>query len=351
MLIRRLIFGGIALSALIFLLFRPPVPGGEEQRLVEQQFPAMGTWFTVSVWLDEPGQREAARGAIGAAEQHLHAYARQWDPNGDGALGGLNQRLAAGESITVPADMQPLFRAAEQWRRDSDGAFDARIGTLITLWGFDDAEDFRTRPPAEAERAARVEAIGAAPVYDGIAYGPAPAVRWNFGAIAKGEAVEQASAILVEAGFDHHIVNAGGDLVVRGERGDRKWRVAVRHPRPGMAQSLLAALDVGDEAVFTSGDYERHFEHDGTRYHHIISPATGAPARGLQSVTVVAPEGVAADAASTALFVAGADWRAMADRLGIAVAMVVYDDGSLAMTPAAADRFRLIADVARRDAE
>lgn len=350
MLLRRFLFGGIALAALLYLLLRPPTPGGEESRLVEQQFAAMGTWFTVSVWLPEPDQREAAEAAVGDVEAALHAYAKRWRPEGDGALARLNNALAAGERVTVPVPMRPLFLAAEKWRQRSDGAFDARIGALVTLWGFDNEEDFADTPPDAAQRAVLVARLAEAPPYEGPQYGPAEGVRWNFGAIAKGEAVAQASAALEKAGFAHHIVNAGGDLVARGERGSRAWRVAVRHPRPGMAQTLLAALEVDDEAVFTSGDYERFFEHEGRRYHHILDPRDGQPARGLRSVTVVAEDATAADAASTAIFVAGENWRAMAERLAMDTVLVMHDDGSLGMTEAARSRFRTLADAPVRDA-
>lgn len=344
MLLRRFIFGGIALALLFYLLLRPPTPGGEESRLVEQQFAAMGTWFSVSVWLEDAEQRDAAKVAIDDIEAGLHAYSERWSPDGDGALARLNEELAAGERMTVPQPMRPLFRAAEQWRQRSNGAFDARTGALVSLWGFDNEEDFAEAPPDDTQRKALVAQLAEAPGYEGPQYGPDKGLRWNFGAIAKGEAVAQASATLEEAGFSHHIVNAGGDLVVRGERGERSWRVAVRHPRPGLAQTLLAAVEVGDEAVFTSGDYERFFEHEGRRYHHILDPRDGQPARGLRSVTVVTEDATAADAASTAIFVAGEDWRAMADRLGMHTVLVMHDDGSLGMTEAARTRFRMLAD-------
>ncbi|WP_420428322.1 FAD:protein FMN transferase [Algiphilus sp.] len=350
MLLRRILFGGVALVLLTYLLFRPPPPGGEDQQLVQEQFAAMGTWFTVSIWLDTPEQRPAAQEAVRGVERALHAYTRRWQPEGEGALGALNAQLAEGAVIDVPEDMQPLFAQAAQWRARSGGAFDARVGALVELWGFHLEEAFRDTPPPDAAIRRIRQQLAEAPVYDGPRYGPAPGVIWNFGAIAKGDAVAQASDRLKAAGFGNHIVNAGGDLVVRGSRSDRAWRIAVRHPRPSATQQLLAAIEVEDEAVFTSGDYERWFTHEGTRYHHILDPATGQPARGLQSVTVVTDSGVDADAASTALFVAGDEWRQMARQLGMDTVVVVYDDGTLGMTEAARARFNRIADAELRPA-
>lgn len=350
MLLRRVVFGAVALALLLYLLFRPPTPGGEDQQLVQQQFPAMGTWFTVSIWLDDPERRPDALDAVRAVESQLHRYTEQWQPEGDGALGTLNAQLAQGETIEVPADMRPLFEQAAAWRARSDGAFDARIGKLVELWGFHKEEAFRDSPPPLPSIEQTRQAIAQSPPYDGPRYGPAPAVHWNFGAIAKGDAVAQASQSLLSAGFDDHIVNAGGDLVVRGRRSDRSWRIAVRHPRPSATQQLLAAIEVEDEAVFTSGDYERWFSHEDTRYHHILNPQTGQPARGLRSVTVVTDSGVEADAASTAVFVAGTQWRAMAEQLGLDTVLVMYADGTLGMTEAARARFNRISDAELRPA-
>lgn len=355
MLIRRFVFGGIALAALIWLLLRPPEPVDAEPQFVQEQFEAMGTWFTVSIWLDDAAQRDDARTAIGATTTFLRDYARQWKPDGSDApadsLAQVNAGLADGQRVTIPVALQPLLRLAEDWRSRSEGAFDARSGGLVALWGFDNDEAFRDAPPGDDAIADARTALVEAPGFgdDDTHYGPAPQVQWNLGGIAKGDALQRASQRLRDAGFDNHIINAGGDLVVHGERGPRAWRVAVRHPRPRTGASLLTAIETGNEAVFTSGDYERFFEFDGVRYHHIIDPTTGRPTQALRSVTVVDADAIAADAASTALFVAGDGWRAMARRLGMETVMVMYADGSLGMTETAEARMRLLTDAAIRE--
>ena len=136
---------------------------------------------------------------------------------------------------------------------------------------------------------------------------PHAGARFNFGASAKGRAVDLRISRLIEAGIHNAIVNAGGDLKAIGQRPDRAWRVGIRSPRGANQTSMLASLEVADgEAVFTSGDYERYFEFEGRRYHHIIDPHTGYPASGAQSATVIDRSAEHADAAATALFIAGA---------------------------------------------
>jgi thiamine biosynthesis lipoprotein len=151
-------------------------------------------------------------------------------------------------------------------------------------------------------------------------------VTIDLGGFAKGVAVDRAIALLHERGVDNAIVNAGGDLRAIGRRGDRPWKIGVRAPRGG---GILAAIEIsGDESVFTSGDYERFFDFQGRRFHHILDPRTGYPTLGLVSVTVVHDDAATADAACTALMVAGPErWPAVAKALGIRHVMVVDADG------------------------
>lgn len=127
------------------------------------------------------------------------------------------------------------------------------------------------------------------------------------------------------------MVNVGGDLLTLGEPRGRPWRIGIRHPHQ---EGIIASLEVGaDTAVFTSGDYERDFEQDGERYHHILDPRSGHPARGLSAATVVHSDPVRADAASTALMLAGPeDWPAVARRLGVQRIMLVEPDGRIHLT-------------------
>ena len=130
-------------------------------------------------------------------------------------------------------------------------------------------------------------------------------VRINLGGIAKGYVVERAAAMLRARGVEHALLNAGGDTRVIGDRRGQPWIVGIRHPR--VADEVVTRLPLVDEAISTSGDYERFFEENGRRYHHIINPATGRPTEGILTVTVIGPDGTLTDGLDTAIFVLGVE--------------------------------------------
>ena len=130
-------------------------------------------------------------------------------------------------------------------------------------------------------------------------------VRINLGGIAKGYAVERAVALLRDIGVQYASVSAGGDSRLLGDRRGQPWVVGIQDPRD--RTSIAVRLPLADEAVSTSGDYERYFDEADVRYHHIISPATGDSAREVQSVTIVGPEATMTDALSTSVFVMGVE--------------------------------------------
>ena len=132
-----------------------------------------------------------------------------------------------------------------------------------------------------------------------------PGVRINLGGIAKGYVVERAVNLLRSRGLRHAIVTAGGDSRLLGDRRGQPVMVGIRDPRNEGEVALTMPLE--DEAISTSGDYERYFEENGIRYHHIIQPTTGEPASGVRSATIVGPDAVLTDALSTSVLVLGVD--------------------------------------------
>lgn len=174
------------------------------------------------------------------------------------------------------------------------GAFDARMRPLVELWGFG-GESPRRPDPADLRREAqRLATMPAGP--EALLAAPD---RLHYGAWAAGYAVDRAVAILRDHGVTDALVNGGGEIRCLGAG----WRVGVQHPR--LRGALLARLLPGEAAVATSGDYEQYFEQDGERFHHVLDPRTGEPARGCRSVTVLAPTCLRADALSTGIFVLG----------------------------------------------
>lgn len=303
-----------------------------DEQETRHRFTAMGTLVDVTIWGTEPAVAETAASEV---EALFHALHREWDPWGDGALGRLNQALAAGEPAVADPDLAALLAQAAALTEASGGLFDPAIGALIRLWGFSSDEHRPTAPPPPEEIAAQL--AGAAPLPTllgpgGAVSGP-PATQIDLGGFLKGVAVDRGIALLQARGIEHAIVNAGGDLRAMGRRGERAWRIGIRAPRdPG----IIAALEVqGDDAVFTSGDYERYFDHQGRHYHHILDPRSGYPTEGIGSVTILHTDAGLADAAATSLLVAGpADWPAMARALGVEAVMVVLSNGDIELTPA-----------------
>jgi thiamine biosynthesis lipoprotein len=320
--------------------------------LVKLGFFAMGTQVSVTVAV--PGsraRRDDAVAAIGDVERRIQDFGRHWWAWGDGALASINAQLAAGGVAEIPASMRALFARAWAVRQATGGLFDPRVAALVRLWGFHDMAALRDTPPDAARIASALRDLNRAPGYDGGAtYGPAPGVGWDFGGIGKGWIVDLALDRLRELGFPDAIVDAGGNLAVRGGRGDRPWRVGIRHPRsPASGPLLLASMVARDEAVNTHADDQRSFDHDGVRYGHILDPTRGRPAQELCSVTVVHPDGTLAEAGGAALYVAGRHgWRRLARKLGLQQVMVMTADGEVQVTGALAARIKPEAGTALR---
>jgi thiamine biosynthesis lipoprotein len=219
-----------------------------------------------------------------------------------------------------------LLPRALSVQRASGNAFNPALGRLVGLWGFREPP-FPDAPPADGAVDALLKAGAGDP---GLALRRGnglearlrrPGAALDVGGIAKGYAVDRAVAALKRGGVTDALINAGGDLRALGRHGDRPWRIGLRHPRN--REKVLGVLDLRPgEAIVTSGDYERTFQHKGRRFHHLLDPRTGRPARAARQATVLGPRATEADAWSTALFVAGAEGL---HRLGAEQAALVVD--------------------------
>ncbi|MAT66258.1 MAG: thiamine biosynthesis protein ApbE [Gammaproteobacteria bacterium] len=319
------------LAAILLAACRPA-----EAPLLERRFIALGTIVDITLFGVDAEQADPV---LAAVERDFHRLHHDWHAWEDSRLTAINTALQQGGQAPVPADLMAVLERARALNRSSDGLFEPAIGGLMALWGFH-SNDLPDRVPD----AAAIEAwLAGRPrmtdleLQDGRARTDNPRLQLDLGAFAKGVAVDRAIAALRAAGIDNAIVNAGGDLRAIGAR-ERPWRIGIRHPR---APGVLASIETrGDESIFTSGDYERYFEAEGTRYHHIIDPRSGYPARGTASLTVIHTEAATADAAAPALFVAGDAWPRTAADMGINRVMRVRADGTVEMTPAMAGRIR-----------
>lgn len=261
----------------------------------------MGTVVEITVGHpDRDLVREAAREAFDEIER-VDALLSSHNPRSE--IARLNASGAA-EAVAVSEEVFALLERAEGIRAASAGAFDVTVGPLVELWAFDQGG----RVPGEDEIASALAAVGGTRLELDAKAGTvrflAEGMRIDLGAIGKGYAVDRAAAILEAAGIESAIIDAGGDIRLLGSRpGKDFWRIAIRHPRE--PSRFLLGLDLAGTAVVTSGDYERFFMVGETRYHHILDPRTGYPARGCSSVTVVAPDTAGADAYATAAFALG----------------------------------------------
>ncbi|MCX7021028.1 MAG: FAD:protein FMN transferase [bacterium] len=238
---------------------------------------------------------EGARRAVEAVEGWADCY------NPEAELYRLNLS-AGGGPVRVSAELAEVLEVSLRVAEKSGGAFDPTVLPLIEAYGFNGD---KRRVPGDEEISGiltRVDYRRIGLVGDGVDI--PEGVALDLGGVAKGYAVDRALDAMADAGAEAGLVNIGGDIAVFGERADGgPWTIGVQHPRaPG---ELFAVLELENGAVATSGDYERYFVVDGVRYHHILDPKTGRPARGLISVTITAPTCVLADAYATAVFVLG----------------------------------------------
>jgi thiamine biosynthesis lipoprotein len=168
-------------------------------------------------------------------------------------------------------------------------------------------------------------------------------MRVHLGGIGKGYAVDHAVTILRRAGLRDFMIQAGGDLYVGGRKEGRPWRLGIADPR-GPAGQSVAALELSDGTFSTSGDYSRSFVRDGVRYHHLIDPATGVPARGCRSVTIVADSPLQADGLSTGVFILGpADGMALIERLPQVEGVIVTAANDVLVSSGLKDRLVVLA--------
>jgi len=260
---------------------------------------------------------DAFHAAAGAAFRDMRALHDALTPVApDNRLNRFNRRATDGWA-DLEGPLAALLPRALSVQRASGNAFNPHLGRLVGLWGFREPP-FPDEPPADdaidalLTRGAGEQALALRRADGMQARLTRPGAALDLGAIAKGYALDRAAAVLREHGVTDALINAGGDLRALGRHGERPWRVGIRQARDRDAVMAVVTLRDG-EAIVTSGDYERTFAHAGRRYHHLLDPATGRPARAARQATVLGPRATEADAWSTALFVAGTEGLA---RLG-----------------------------------
>ena len=313
--------------------------------LLRRARPMMGTLVGVSVRGHDRDALEQSIHQVFAAMERLEAMLSEW--RSDSAVSRVNQ--SAGESpVRVPLELIEVLQVAGDVSRATAGAFDSTWASLSDMWRLD-APHF-CPPAADAVGVARKLVDYRDVVLDVHAqtvFLRRRGMRLGLGGIAKAYIAERAADLAATSGVSHILVDAGGDVVARGRQGERPWTVGIRDPRS--ASHLLATLDLQDEVVATSGDYEHFVEVNGHRYHHLLDPRTGYPALASRSATVIAPHGAQAEALSTALFVLGPPGLELLSAFAGTAAFLVDGHGLAHLTASGNTRFRLVgedADVA-----
>ncbi len=284
-----------------------PVTPFEPKRVTDDDRRVMGTHLTMIAFTTPTLDEAAVRGAFGraAAEiDRIEALMTTWRPESE--VSRIN--AASGQTpVEVSRETFDVIAAAIHTSEISEGTFDITFESLHGLWKFD--QDLDPHPPSGAQIRAKLPLVSYRHVHldadKATVFLDTPGVKIGLGGIAKGYAVDRASKVLLDAGIDAFIVQAGGDLFTHGRKPDGSpWAAGIRDPR-GPEGAYFALLDVTDHAFSTAGDYERSYIVDGRRYHHIIDPRTGYPATASRSVTIWAPTALQADEIDDAVFILG----------------------------------------------
>jgi len=263
--------------------------------------PMMGTEVSVYLWTGDPDAGDAIVEKVFAEAARIDQLMSTY--RDDSEISEIN-RDAGARPVRAGNELFDLIRRALDISVLTGGAFDITFDSVGQYF------DFRARRrPDEGTIAEQKQNIDYRLVELDDAAGTVhfrkQGVRINLGGIAKGYVVERGVDILRKHGIRHGIVTAGGDTRLLGDRRGRPWMVGVRNPRE--EGEVAISIPLVDEAISTSGDYERFFDENGIRYHHIIKPSTGKPATGVHSATVIGPDAVITDALSTSVFVMGVD--------------------------------------------
>ena len=306
----------------VTLLLAAGAPARADWHAREQAI--MGTRVAVEVWHEQPAEAENAIDAVFAEMRRIDALMSTYKP--ESQLSKVN-REAADRPVPVDPELARLVARALEFSDMSGGAFDVTYASVGYLY------DYRAgRHPTDAEIAAALPAINWRHVVVDLSASTIrflrPGVRIDLGGIAKGHAVDSCIAILEGRGVTNATVTAGGDSRILGDRRGRPWVVGIRHPDD--RDRVIARIPLEDAAISTSGDYERYFDEDGVRYHHIIDPKTGKSPRGVRSVTIIAPTSTLAEGLTKSVFILGPELGlALVEEQPDADAVVVTADGKV----------------------
>jgi thiamine biosynthesis lipoprotein len=285
----------------------------------------MGTRITVELWSDDKAKADQAIDALLEEMRHIDDSMSTYKPTSE--VSQVNAKAADGP-MRISKELFDLLTTAKQYSVITDGAFDITYASVGYMY------DFRKHiRPNEAQIDAALPAVN----YRHVLLDPKnqtvqfsqKGVRIDLGGIAKGYSVDRGIDVLKSFGITRAYVSAGGDSRIIGDRFGKPWMVGIRDPRKGEGE-VISRIPLVDAAISTSGDYERFFEENGVRYHHIIDPHTGHSASKVRSATVIGPYATRTDGLSKTAFVLGPE-KAMEiyNRIDDIDAIIVKLDGTV----------------------
>lgn len=294
----------------------------------------MGTLVEVTV----VGPPEKARSTIHTVFDEMKRVEDLTSFHKPSSVTQLNHEAGNGPVKTDP-ELVALVDRSLKVARETGGAFDPTVGPLSVLWRFSGGD---ARLPDGSEISQALTKVGWSRVVldaqESTVDLAESGMALDLGGIAKGYALDRGADIIRKSGLPGGLINAGGDVIAVGEKEPGKpWRIGVRDPRN--SGEIIAVAEVRDRAIMTSGDYERSFIENDRRYHHILDPRTGYPVEGVQSVTLVVPDGLAA--LSCAVFALGVEkgLKYVASIPGVE-ALLVDSLGTIHSTPGARAFFK-----------
>jgi thiamine biosynthesis lipoprotein len=314
----------LAICALV-LLALTPVARAEWLERVEDGI--MGTRIAVELWADDPAEGRAAIDAVLAEMRRVDEAMSTYKPTSEVSI--VNARAAQGP-VRISAELFDLLATAREYSEATEGAFDITYASVG--WLYDYRKGVR---PDDDEIAAALPQINFRHVLldrkTRTVRFARPGVRIDLGGIGKGHAVDRAIALLQARGFTRALVTAGGDSRIIGDRFGHPWVIGIRHP--DRKEEVIARIPLEDAAISTSGDYERYFDENGVRYHHILDPHTGRSASKVRSATIIGPTATRTDGLSKTAFILGPE-RALEiyNRLDDVDAILVTPDGRVLYT-------------------
>ena len=332
------IWGSVGIGLVALLVGCASVPNQSEPVVVKRAQMQMGTLVSITVVARDEAVAQAAATAGFAEIRRLEELLSTWIPTSE--LSRVNASAAVWPTHVSPETLTVVQRAI-QVAEMTDGGFNIAVGPAVNAWNVSETH----RIPTESELDALRPLVDLQAIHvdlrEQTIYLDKAGMRIDVGGIGKGYAADQAVEALRKAGAVAGVVALSGDIKTFGQLPNGKlFPIGVQHPREDGA--VLVWIDLQDEAISTAGDYERFFERDGIRYHHILDPRTLQPARGCQSVTVIAREGVLADGLDTGIFVMGPELgMRLVEALPDVEAVIVDAEGRLLVSSGLKRRIRL----------